>query len=254
MRHPLSYGLDIDSPDSTLRSGEIILSKPFLRRFYQDCYQYICDNIPQDSDGIVLEIGSGAGFLKDYIPGLVTTEILHLSTVDIILDAQTLPLKKNCLRAIAMMDAFHHLPDVRLFLREASLCIRPGGFIIMVEPWVTWWSYLVYRYLHHEPINIKAVDWSFAANGPLSSANSALPWIVFKRDRYTFERDFPEWEIVDIKLDYPFSYLVSGGVSYRSLLPGNLFGILRQFEKVFEPVADKAAMFAKIILRRRHME
>ncbi len=30
LRHPLSYGLDIDSPDSTLRSGEIIPSKPFL--------------------------------------------------------------------------------------------------------------------------------------------------------------------------------------------------------------------------------
>jgi SAM-dependent methyltransferase len=225
-------------------------SKPFLRRFYQDCYRYIRNNIPRSDDGIVLEIGSGAGFLKDYIPGLVTTEILQLSTVDIILDAQTLPLKRNCLRAIAMVDAFHHLPDVRLFLREASRCMRAGGVIVMVEPWVTWWSYLVYRYLHHEHFDRKTDDWTFAGSGPLSDANTALPWIVFKRDRLKFEHDFPEWSIEKVVLDYPITYLASGGLSYRGLLPGCLFAVSRQVEHASQPLMSLLALFAKITLRR----
>ena len=37
---------------------------------------------------------------------------------------------------------------------------------------------------------------SFPRQGPLSSANQALPWIVFERDRATFEREFPEWRIL----------------------------------------------------------
>ena len=250
LRHPLSCSLDIDSPESTLRSGQIIRNKPFLRRFYQDCYQYICDNIPQTDDGLVLEIGSGAGFLKDYIPRLVTTEILNLPTVDIILNAQQLPLKRNCLRAIAIVDAFHHLPDVRSFLRDASVCLRPGGAIVMVEPWVTCWSYLVYRVFHHEPLDIKTADWTIPGSGPLSDANMAIPWIVFKRDRSKFENDFPEWKVEKIILDYPLTYLASGGLSYRGLLPECLFGVSRRLEYISRPLMGFLALFAKITLRR----
>jgi hypothetical protein len=249
--HPLSRGLDIDTPEATLRIGEIIRNKPFLRRFYQDCYHYIGSNIPRSDDGIVLEIGSGAGFLKDFIPDLVTSEFLQLPTVDIILDAQQLPLKPNCLRAITMVDAFHHLPDVRLFLREASLCIRPGGVIIMVEPWVTWWSHLVYRYLHHEPLDMKTDSWTIAGKGPLSDANTALPWIVFKRDRLKFERDFPEWRVEKVRLDYPFTYLASGGLAFRGLLPQRLFGLSRRLEQFSHPLMGVLALFAKITLRRQ---
>jgi SAM-dependent methyltransferase len=250
LRHPLSRGLDIDTPEATLCVGEIIRNKPFLRRFYEDCYQYIGNNIPPSEDGIVLEIGSGAGFLKEFIPGLVTTDILKLSIVDIILDAQHLPLKPNSLRAIAMVDAFHHLPDVRLFLREASLCIRPGGVIIMVEPWVTSWSYLVYRYLHHEPLDMKTVSWTIPGNGPLSDANTALPWIVFKRDRLKFEDDFPEWKVEKVLLDYPLTYLASGGLAFRGLLPESLFGVSRHVERASQPLMGLLAMFAKITLCR----
>ena len=99
--------------------------------FYKDCYQYLCSNIPMDLDGSVLEIGSGAGFLKDLLPGLITSEILDVSTVDIVLDAQTLPLKPSSLRAIVMVDVFHHLPRVKSFLKDASRCVRPGGKVIM---------------------------------------------------------------------------------------------------------------------------
>jgi SAM-dependent methyltransferase len=250
LTHPLSRGLNIDAPDATLIAGEVIRNKPFLRCFYQDCYQYIRKNIPPSDGGIVLEIGSGAGFLKEYIPGLVTTEILKLPTVDVILDAQQLPVKHHCLRAIVMVDAFHHLPDVRLFLREASLCVRPGGVIIMVEPWVTCCSYLIYRYLHHESLDLKTDGWTIPGNGPLSDANMALPWIVFKRDRLQFDNDFPDWRVEKIRLDYPFTYLASGGLSYRSILPQSLFGFIRQLERAAQPLMGILALFAKITLRR----
>lgn len=251
LTHPLARDINIDSPDAMALRKRIMLSKPFLKSFYLDCYNFICEKIPMDGDGIVLEIGSGPGFLKKLLPGLVTSEILNVSTVDIILDAQTLPLKRNCLGAIVMVDVFHHLPAVTSFLDCASLCVRPGGTIVMVEPWITPWSHFVYRYFHHEPLDMKAVDWTFPANGPLSGANSALPWIVFKRDRKKFENDFSEWIVEEIKLDYPFTYLASGGLSFRSFLPFNFFGILRRFEIVLQPIMGIFALFAKITLRRR---
>ena len=204
-----------------------------------------------DLDGSVLEIGSGAGFLKNLLPGLITSEILDVSTVDIVLDAQSLPLQPNSLRAIVMVDVFHHLPRVKSFLKDASRCVRPGGKVIMVEPWPTPWSKIVYRYFHHEMLDMKTADWTFPVTGPLSGANTALPWIVFKRDRQIFEDSFPEWHIDKISLDYPFTYLASGGLSYRSFLPESLFGILRRLENALESAMGMIALFAKITLRRR---
>ena len=39
------------------------------------------------------------------------------------------------------------------------------------------------------------------------------------RDRVTFEREFPHWHIELVKPIMPFRYLLSGGVSLRSLNP-----------------------------------
>ena len=36
-----------------------------------------------------------------------------------------------------MVNTLHHLPDVKVFLAEASRCLQPGGTISMIEPWNT---------------------------------------------------------------------------------------------------------------------
>jgi len=91
--------------------------------------------------------------------------------------------------------------------------------MVMIEPWVTSWSRLVYRHLHHEPFRPQATEWECPANGPLSGANGALPWMIFERDRDQFEREYLVWQVRLIKPLMPFRYLVSGGVSMRSLMP-----------------------------------
>src|SRR5262249_39137158 len=69
LAHPLTRGMDIDSPETTHLRKRIIGAKPFLRRIYQEWYAAIAVSVPPDRGG-VLELGSGAGFLEDYIPGL----------------------------------------------------------------------------------------------------------------------------------------------------------------------------------------
>jgi SAM-dependent methyltransferase len=131
--------------------------------------------------------------------------------IDAVLDGQILPFADNVLRAIVMTDVLHHLPQPRCFFAEATRCVQTGGVIIMIEPWVTPWSRLVYTKLHYEPFRPKTVDWGFPANGPLSGANGALPWILFEQDRARFRQEFPWLRIRSIRLMMPFRYLVSGG-------------------------------------------
>lgn len=251
LSHPMSRHLNLDSPELTIQRFRLVKQKPFLNKFYQDCYRSIAGAIPPDSGGSILELGSGGGFIKDFVPDSLTSEILQIPNVDVILDGQRLPFGNDSLRGIVMLDVFHHLPSVRLFLKEASRCVRQGGVIAMIEPWNTIWSRFVYRRLHHEPFDTGCVEWELPKGGPLSEANSALPWLVFKRDRIRFEQKFPQWQIQDIRLHSPFCYLLSGGLSYRSFMPGRLFQFCRRIEFCLQPFLSYLAMFALIILIRK---
>ncbi|MGH8458125.1 MAG: class I SAM-dependent methyltransferase [Nevskiales bacterium] len=249
LAYPLTRGLDLDDPRTTQLRRRIIAEKPFLRALYREWYARIAQALP-DGEEPVLELGSGAGFLDEYVPGLITSEVFHCDGVRAVLNGHRLPFADASLRAIVMTDVLHHLPAARRFFREAARCVRRGGAVIMIEPWATPWSRFIYTRLHHEPFQADVKEWEFPSSGPLSGANGALPWIIFERDRAQFEREFPEWSIQGIELLTPFRYLLSGGISMRSLMPGWSFGAWRLLERGLSPWLPQLAMFARITLRR----
>lgn len=241
--HPLTRGLSVDDPHTTILRRKIVQDKAFLRALYAEWYERIIEVLPWRND--VLELGSGAGVLKDFLPNVITSEAFTTSGVRLIADACHLPFRDKSLAAIVMTDVFHHIPDVRRFLVEATRCIRSGGKIVMIEPWRTPWSEWIYRNLHSEPFS-PGSEWEFPRTGPLSGANGALPWIVFQRDRALFEEQHPQWSINRIVPMMPLSYLLSGGVSMRSLVPGWAYRPIRAVEQIVNQ--NNWAMFALIEL------
>jgi len=250
LAHPLTRGLDIDDPRTTELRRSIIRDKKFLRRIYDEWYTALSGALPE-VPGPVLELGSGAGFLREYIPDLVTSDVFPVPDVSIVLDAHALPFSDHSLRAIVMTNVLHHLARPRCFFAEAARCVKPGGAILMIEPWVTPWSRLVYTKLHYEPFDPEMAHWEFPESGPLSGANNALPWILFVRDRDQFEREFPMWRLQLIRPMMPIRYLVSGGVGFRALMPGWAFGLWRMMESCLQPWMDTWGMFAFVALVRR---
>ncbi|WPL19992.1 class I SAM-dependent methyltransferase [Thiorhodovibrio frisius] len=219
-----------------------------MAQVYDEWYALIIDALPARDD--VLELGSGAGFLSELLPGLITSEVFSTPNAKCVLDASRLPFSAHSLNAIVMTDVFHHIPDVRLFFHEAVRCVRPGGRVLMIEPWRTPWSEWVYTHLHHEPFLPKAKQWSLPpGQGPLSAANGALPWLVFQRDQRRFKAEFPALRNLAIKPLMPLAYLLSGGVSMRSLMPGWAYPWIRRLERTVGE--NRWAMFAFIVLERR---
>lgn len=249
LTHPATRGFDLDDPRTTVLRRQIIAEKKFLHKVYEDWYQHLAAELPQ-SDEPVLELGSGAGFLNEYVTGLITSEVFFCSGVDIVADATRLPVKDNSLRAIVMTDVLHHVPNVRNFFAEATRCVKVGGVIAMIEPWVTTWSRIVYSRFHHEPFEPEASSWEIPLKGPLSGANSALPWILFARDSAQFQKEFPAWRLKSVRPTMPFRYLLAGGISMRSLMPGWMFGGWRAAENLLQPWMKTWAMFAYVILEK----
>jgi hypothetical protein len=252
LEHPLTRGHDLDSPETTQLRRRIIQAKPFLRKIYVDWYQTLLAEVgASDPSARILELGSGAGFLEQFSPNLITSDLILVDDLDLIMDAQRTPFASGSLNAMLMTNVLHHIPDPSALFTAASRSIKLGGKIAMIEPWITPWANFVYRRLHHEPVVADAPNWTIQGEGPLSGANTALPWIIFSRDRARFEREFPQWQIEKVKLFMPFRYLLSGGISLRSLMPSFTFAFWRGVEKGLDRWMHKLAMFALIVLVRK---
>jgi SAM-dependent methyltransferase len=249
LKLPVTATCDVDDPKTTVLRREIIRKKHFLTRIYLDWYRAIARELPAGHEPF-LELGSGSGFMQQQIAGVIASDILCVPGIDLVADGTHLPFLEGTLRGVVMTNVLHHIPDVRRFFREAARCVRPGGALVMIEPWVTPWSTAIYRRFHSEPFEPEASDWTLTSTGPLSGANGALPWIVFVRDRKQFERDFPAWRVDSIEPIMPFRYLVSGGVSTRSLAPGVSYPLWVAFEQCLSRWTSSLGMFARIVIVR----
>lgn len=249
LAHPRTRGLDIDSPQTTQLRREIIRSKPFLTNIYRDWYREILKEVTAES---ILELGSGAGFLSELAPRTITSDLFIVQGLQVVADGQQLPFDAASLGNVAMINVLHHVPSASQLFSETARCVKAGGKFVMIEPWITSWSRFVYTTLHHEPLDEKASVWKITGSGPLSGANSALPWIIFERDLARFEREHSEWRIDKVTPFMPLRYLLSGGVSLRNLMPAFTYPLWRSLEALQERYLPRFAMFAKIVLTRKN--
>ena len=249
LAHPLTRGLDLDAPETTALWRRIIREKELLAEIYREWYREISASLPV-GDGAVVELGSGAGFFDEIVSDAITSDILRVPGIDLVADALELPFCSGSLRAVVMTNMLHHLHEPGRLLLEAARCVRPGGVLSMIEPWVSPWSRFAYRAFHHEPFDPTAPAPRSEPGGPLSGANGALPWIIFYRDRERLSKEFPQWRLVWVHPMMPFRYVLSGGVSLRSLMPDWTFRAWTQLEHSLESAMYALAMFAHVVLRR----
>jgi SAM-dependent methyltransferase len=241
----------LDSPEASIAHARHIRSKRMLREIYLEHYRFFRDQLLDAPPGGRIEIGSGGGFIRDVLPEAITSDVVALPAVKLVMSGTCIPVPDGKLSGIVMINVLHHLQDAAAFFREAGRCLAAGGKIVMVEPANTLFSRFVYRNFHHEPFDPDQSAWELPPGGRMSSANDALPWIVFCRDRERFEREFPNLEVTLVRNFMPFRYIVSGGVSKPQLLPGWASPALTLIERVLSPFNDHIGLFMQIVVRKR---
>jgi SAM-dependent methyltransferase len=215
---------------------------PALRALYAEWYGRVAAELPQAALGPRLELGSGPGFARQFIPDLELSDIVRAPWHDREASAEALPFGDGTLGALVLFDVLHHLPNPRRFFAEATRALRPGGRIVMCEPYVSPLSYPVYKFLHDEPLALgvdplaPAQQDAGGARDPFDS-NQAVPSLLFGRRRRAFAEAFPALAVRSVAHLSGPSYPASGGFSRRPLLPGPIWSAFHALEsRLPEPV------------------
>ena len=89
LAHPLTIDADLhlDNPETTNLHRTIIQGKPFLKSIYEEWYRLVAQSLPRGCAPVV-ELGSGAGFAGQFLPGLITSEVCFFPNVHVAFDGQ----------------------------------------------------------------------------------------------------------------------------------------------------------------------
>jgi SAM-dependent methyltransferase len=222
--------------------------KPALRAVYREHYRLM---MSWSRRGRTVEVGSGAGNLKDSMPGVLSSDIVPAEWLDVMLDAQTLPFATGSLANVLGVDVLHHIEYPRRFLIEAQRVLEPGGRVVVVEPAITPVSWLTFKLGHPEPVRLRVDPLVDGLPNPQKhpfESNQAIPTLLAGRHRGRIEREVPGLRLVHRQLLSPFAYPLSGGFRSWCLIPPRIVEPVLRLENRLAPTLGPLMAFRLLLV------
>jgi len=255
LAEPRLAGIDIDSSDLIAIHRQILLEKAMLCGVFRELYTTCMDLDAKFffAAGIQVEIGAGSSLFKHFFPAVISSDIKPAPHLDMVVDAQDMPFEDGSVRGIYGINCFHHFPQPEQFLRELDRVLAPGGGCVIIDPHYGAIATRFYeRLFESEHFNKAQLGWTADSITVMRGANQALSYIVLVRDRDLFRSRFPTLEIVYEKPMRNYArYVLSGGLNFRSLLPGFMEPAIRLAEYCLVPLAPVLALHHVVVLRKR---
>ena len=216
--------------------------------------------IKESDNGI--EVGSGAGFSKDFIKNknFKLTDLgndEHLDYKNI--DAQNTGFKSDSLNFVIASNMIHHIPYPIKFFKEINRILKNGGRLIIFESYCSIFFQLATMIMKHEGFDFTLNVWD--EEEPKSDeknawhGNIAVPHLIFD-DRSRFNKEIGNlFEIEYEELTECLIFINSGGVTSKTaFIPMNNFflNILNYIDKVLIKFFPKIfCMGRRIVLKKK---
>jgi SAM-dependent methyltransferase len=230
-------------------------AKPVLARVYEPWFDALLAAAPPGAR--VLEVGAGPGLLEPRArrtrPDLrwVASDIHAVPWNDLAADAGRLPLRDASVDTVVGLDVLHHLARPAAFFAEAARVLVRGGRIAVVEPWITPFSWPIYRFLHQEDCRLSVDPWDpFPGDAKDSfEGDAAVPW---RLARDTGAERWRELGLAPPRVERinALAYLATLGFRAGSLLPRRLSGAAMALDRAAAPLAPLLALRARLTWER----
>ena len=241
------------SLDELNRERIVWLKKPELQAVYKrEFFSRLNQN---RATGIrTLEIGGGPGFYKQFSPEIISSDITVCPWHNLGLDGQNIPFQSGSLDNIVGLDVVHHLYNPLPFFSEAERTLRTPGRVVLIEPWMSPFSYLINRYFMPEDC-----DLSWKPGETVSScrnirdkkpfeANSAIPYLLFHKYKGVLSYLMPRLRLVKVERFALFGYLLSMGFREMSLLPFWLYPFVYRMESITRPLWERLMSLKALVV------
>ena len=222
-------------------------------------FSWMNDFIQDEDTGI--EVGSGAGFSKDFIKNknFKLTDIGeddHLDFKNI--DAQSTGFESESFDYVIASNMIHHIPFPIKFFKEMNRIIKKGGKLIIFESYCSLVFQLATIIMKHEGFDFTLNVWD--EKNPKSDeknawhGNIAVPHLIFD-DKAKFEKNLGKYFKIEYeKLTECFIFLNSGGVTSKTkCIPLNNFflNLLNKIDRVLVKLFPKIfCMGRRIVLKK----
>ncbi len=222
-------------------------------------FSWMNDFIQDEESGI--EVGSGAGFSKDFIKNknFKLTDIGeddHLDFKNI--DAQSTGFKSESFDYVIASNMIHHIPFPIKFFKEMNRILKKGGKLIIFESYCSLVFQLATIIMKHEGFDFTLDVWD--EENPKSDeknawhGNIAVPHLIFD-DKAKFEKNLGKYFKIEYeKLTECFIFLNSGGVTSKTkCIPLNNFflNLLNKIDRILVKLFPKIfCMGRRIVLKK----
>jgi SAM-dependent methyltransferase len=202
-----------------------------LKKRYEWMNKYISDNSK------VIELGSGAGFAKEFIKSnnLLLTDINKKSWIDMKVDAMALPFENESIDVVICSHMIHHVAKPVVFLHQIQHKLKTGGYLLIQDINTSLMMRFLLRLMRHEgwSYNIDVFNENKVTNNPNDpwSANCAIPELLFD-NRDIFENKVNGFRVILNELNEGLIFPLSGGVIAKSKTVQFPYPLLKLVDKI----------------------
>ncbi|UCD83235.1 MAG: methyltransferase domain-containing protein [Deltaproteobacteria bacterium] len=231
-----------------LKHKDIWKRKAILKEIYGDWYKLILENI---IEGKIVEIGSGPGNFSNYHPKAISSDIIYCPWLNLVFDATKMPFRNKCIENFVMVDVLHHLNNIFQFFNEIVRTLKNKGRLLLLEPYISPFSYPIYKYIHREPVILnESILLDHDSKYKFISVNQAILKIIFWKEAKKFRETYPQLRVIKKSLMGLFLYPLSGGFEYPTLIPSWSVGIAKFIERLLKPFAKLLAFRSLVVIEK----
>jgi SAM-dependent methyltransferase len=230
---------------------------PLLRKVYSQFGREIAKRVDHTQPGLVVELGSGMGHIKEHLPDCITTDLFPNPWLDRVEDAYNLTFAAGTVSHMILFDVWHHLEYPGTALREFYRVLTEYGKVIIFDPAMGLLGRVVFGAFHHEPLGLSdEIQWEvpgglirersgyYAAQGNASR--------VFGSN--TFREQLRSWRVAEVTHFSALAYLGTGGFRGPQLYPMAALPMLNRVDSFLSRFPSLASRMLVVLEKQAGLE